>query len=197
MRWPALAAVLFVAAGMFPADAADVVEADICIYGGTSGGVVAAVQATRQGKSAVIVEPGEHLGGMTAGGLSAVDVGDPRSIGGITREYFTRLVGRYGKTLAWDRPFEGKGGPATGGAFAIEPHAAEELFGEMVKEAKVPVHFSARLARVNRRGPRIVELVTEAGAIFRAKVFIDATYEGDLMAKAGVTYTVEREGNAK
>ncbi|MEA3207055.1 MAG: hypothetical protein QOE70_112 [Chthoniobacter sp.] len=173
------------------------IEADVCVYGGTSGGVVAAVQAARMGKTAVIVEPGKHLGGMTAGGLSAVDIGDPRSVGGIAREYFTKLVGTYGKTLAWGEAFEGKGGPATGGAFAIEPHTAERLFDDMAREAKVPVHFGARLARVNKDGTRIVELVTEDGTIFRAKVFIDATYEGDLMAKAGVSYTLQREGNAK
>jgi hypothetical protein len=121
----------------------------------------------------------------------------PRSIGGIAREYFTRLVGRYGKTLAWDRPFEGKGGLATGGAFAIEPHTAEGLFDELASEAKVPVHFGARLARVRKDGARIVELVTETGSVFRAKMFIDATYEGDLLARAGVSYTLQREGNAK
>jgi hypothetical protein len=177
--------------------AAEVIEADICIYGGTSGGVIAAVQVARQGKRAVIVEPGQHLGGMTAGGLCAVDIGDPRSIGGITREYFTRLVSRYGKTLAWDRPFQSKGGPATGGAFAIEPHAAEELFQEMAKDASVPVHFGGRLKSVRKNGARIIEFETEGGTIIRAKAFIDATYEGDLMAKAGVSYTLNREGNAK
>ena len=187
------AAILFAATGA----AADVLECDVCIYGGTSGGVIAAVQAARQGKRALIMEPGRHLGGMTAGGLCAVDIGDPRSIGGITREYFTRLIGRYGKTLAWDRPFQSKGGPATGGAYAIEPHTAEELFVEMAKEAEVPVHFGARLASVRKEGARIVELETESGAKFRARVFIDATYEGDLMAKAGVSYTLMREGNAK
>jgi hypothetical protein len=129
--------------------------------------------------------------------LSAVDIGDPRSIGGLTREYFTRLVGRYGRTLAWDRPFEGKGGPATGGAFAIEPHQAEQLFAEMAREAKVDVHFDARLARVRKEGCRLVEFSTDDGTIYHAKMFIDATYEGDLMAKAGVSYTLAREGNAK
>ena len=173
------------------------IEADVCIYGGTSGGVIAAVQAARMGKRAIVVEPGKHLGGMTAGGLSAVDIGDPRSIGGLAREYFTRLVGAYGKTLAWDRPFQAKGGPATGGAFAIEPHTAEQLFGTMLREAKVPVHFEARLATVKKNGPRIIELVTDSGQAFKARVFIDATYEGDLMAKSGVTYTLLREGNAK
>ena len=114
-----------------------VVESDVCVYGGTSGGAIAAVQAARMGRSVVVAEPGRHLGGMTAGGLCAVDIGDPRSVGGLAREYFTRLAGRYGVKLAWDRAFEGRGGgPATGGAFAVEPHAAEELFGHMLREAK-------------------------------------------------------------
>src|SRR5687768_11501753 len=81
-------------------------EADVCVYGGTSGGVIAAVQSARLGKRAVLVEPGQHLGGMTSGGLSAVDIGDPRSVGGIAREYFTRLVASYGKTLNWNEPFQ-------------------------------------------------------------------------------------------
>src|SRR5262249_24137830 len=177
--------------------AEEIIEGDICIYGGTSGGVIAAVAAARAGKRAVIAEPGEHLGGMTAGGLSAVDIGDPRSIGGITREYFTRLVGRYGKTLAWDRPFASQGGPATGGAFAIEPHTAEGLFFQMAREAQVTVRFGARLAKVRKEDGRIRELTTESGTVFRAPMFIDATYEGDLLAKAGVSYTLQREGNAR
>jgi glycine/D-amino acid oxidase-like deaminating enzyme len=96
--------------------AAQTIEADLCVYGGTSGGVVAAVQAARMGKHVVLVEPGRHLGGMTSGGLCAVDIGDPRSVGGLAREYFTRLVATYGQTLQWDQPFRGQGGPATGGA---------------------------------------------------------------------------------
>lgn len=197
-----LAAIAMVfALGVTPALAEDtsrVVEADVCIWGGTSGGVVAAVQAARMGKRAVIAEPGRHLGGMTAGGLSAVDIGDPRSIGGIAREYFTRLVGAYGKTLAWDQPFAGHGGgPATGGAFAIEPHTAERLFDQLAREAQVPVHFAARLASVRKHGARIRELVTEDGTVFRARMFVDASYEGDLMAKSGVSCTLLREGNAK
>src|SRR5436309_2953255 len=122
-------------------------EFDVVVYGGSSGGVAAAVQAARMGKRTVIVEPGRHLGGMTAGGLSAVDVGDPRTVGGIAREYFTRLVANYGKTLSWDKPFASKGGgPATGGAYSIEPHVAERVFNEMVKEAGVAVQFNAQLA---------------------------------------------------
>ena len=179
-------------------DAPAIVQGDVCVYGGTSGGVVAAVQASRMGKRVVIVEPGRHLGGMTAGGLSAVDIGDPRTVGGLAREYFTRLVASYGKTLAWDKPFSGKGGgPATGGAYSIEPHVAEQVFNEMAREADVAVHFNARLAAVKKEGARLVELTMEDGTIFRAAMFVDATYEGDLMAKAGVSYTLLREGNAK
>jgi hypothetical protein len=181
-----------------PAGAAPPIECDICIYGATSGGVMAAVQAARCGKSAVLVEPGMHVGGMTASGLGAVDIGDPRSVGGLAREYFTRVVGRYGKTLAWDQPFSAKeGGPATGGAFAVEPHVAEQEFLAMLREARVPVEFSARLASVKKSGRRLVELTTDDGRVFRAKEYIDATYEGDLMASAGVSYTVQREGNAQ
>ena len=179
--------------------AAAVVESDVCVYGGTSGGVAAAVQAARMGKSVVIAEPGRHLGGMTSGGLSAVDIGDPRSVGGIAREYFTKLAATVGVTLAWDKAFKGDGGggPATGGAYAIEPHKAEQVFTDMAKEAGVKVHFQARLAEVTHHESRIKEFTTEDGTVFRAKMFIDCTYEGDLMAKAGVIYTLVREGNAK
>ena len=178
---------------------AEIIQTDLCIYGGTSGGVVAAVQAARMGRNVVIAEPGMHLGGMTSGGLSAVDIGDPRSIGGIAREYFTQLAATVGVTLAWDQAFKGDGGggPATGGAYAIEPHKAEQVFTDMAKEAGVKVHFGAQLASVEKDGARITELVMKNGDIFRAKIFIDTTYEGDLMAKAGVSYTLMREGNAK
>jgi hypothetical protein len=177
---------------------AELVEADVCVYGGTSGGVTAAVQAARLGKTVILAEPGRHLGGMTAGGLSAVDIGDPRSVGGIAREYFTKLAATVGATLAWDKPFVAAGGgPATGGAYAIEPHKAEQLFRDLVREAGINVHYGARLAAVKKQGPRILELITEDGTVFRAKVFLDTTYEGDLMARAVVSYTLEREGNAK
>ncbi len=172
-------------------------ETDVCVYGGTSGGVVAAVQAARMGQRVVLVEPGRHLGGMTSGGLSAVDIGDPRSVGGVAREYFTRLVASYGKRLNWNRPFRGKGGPATGGAYSIEPHVAESVFDEMAKAAGVVVLREARLKSVKKSGPRIVELATEDGRVVLAKMFIDTTYEGDLMAAAGVGHTLTREGNAK
>jgi hypothetical protein len=180
-----------------PAGAASI-EADLCVYGGTSGGVVAAVQAARMGKTVILLEPGRHLGGMTSGGLSAVDIGDPRSVGGIAREYFTRLAATTGTVLAWDKPFENKGGgPATGGAYAIEPHKAERLFNEMIEEAGVQVRFDFRLTSARKKGGRITELRLDNGDFIKAKVFLDTTYEGDLMAFSGVSHSVEREGNAK
>lgn len=169
-------------------------EAEICIYGGTSGGVAAAVQAARMGSAVILAEPGRHLGGMTSGGLSAVDIGDPRSVGGIAREYFTKLAATAGVTLAWDKAFHNEGGgPATGGAYAIEPHQAERVFVEMAQEAGVKIHLGARLTSVKKQGPRITELVLENGDVIRAKVFLDTTYEGDLMAAAGVSHTLTRE----
>ncbi|NQV26672.1 MAG: FAD-dependent oxidoreductase [Rhodopirellula sp.] len=173
------------------------IDTDVCVYGGTSGGVAAAVQAARMGKRVVLVEPGRHLGGMTSGGLSAVDIGDPRSVGGIAREYFTRLVASYGKRLTWNQPFRGKGGPATGGAYSIEPHVAEQVFDDMVREAGVVILRDARLKSVHKDKDRIVELITEDGRVIRARMFLDTTYEGDLMAAAGVSYTLMREGNEK
>ncbi len=177
---------------------AETFTADLCVYGGTSGGVVAAVQGARMGKTVILLEPGNHLGGMTSGGLSAVDIGDPRSVGGVAREYFTKLAATTGTVLAWDKPFESKaGGPATGGAYAIEPHQAEALFDAMAGEAGVKVLREARLSLVEKEGAKIVGLVLENGDSVRARLFIDTTYEGDLMAKAGVSYTIIREGNAK
>ena len=175
-------------------------EADVCVYGATSGGVAAAVQAARMGKRVVLVEPGRHLGGMTSGGLSAVDIGDPRTIGGITREFLTRLVARYGKTLVWDEPHKAVGGSGggTGGAYCVEPHVAEETFEEFVKEAGVPVLRESRLVEVAKDGPRICRIVVAGPDGKRreiaAKMFIDTTYEGDLMAAAGVSHALTREG---
>ncbi|MDF1813505.1 MAG: FAD-dependent oxidoreductase [Verrucomicrobiales bacterium] len=172
---------------------------DVAIYGGTSGGVIAAVQAARMGKSVFLIEPGKHLGGMTSGGLSAVDIGEPRSVGGLAREYFTRLVARYGKELNWGEAFDhgGKGGPKTGGAYSIEPHVAEDVFDQMLREAGVTVIRDARIAAVEKDDSKITGIVFENGPLVRAKMYIDATYEGDLMAAAGVNFTVTREGNQK
>ncbi|HZQ47534.1 MAG TPA: FAD-dependent oxidoreductase, partial [Verrucomicrobiae bacterium] len=159
--------------------AAETIESDVCIYGGTAGGVAAAVETARLGKSAVIAEFGYHLGGMSSGGLSQTDIGNKGAIGGISREFYQRMGKHYGKEEQW----------------SFEPSVAENIFFQMVNEAKVPVYFHQRVASVKKEGARIVEITMENGKVYRAKMFIDASYEGDLMAKAGVSYTVGRESN--
>ncbi|MBI2948468.1 MAG: FAD-dependent oxidoreductase [Verrucomicrobia bacterium] len=161
--------------------AGEIIETDFCVYGGTSGGIVAAVQAARLGKTAVVAEFGNHLGGMTTGGLGATDIGNKAAIGGISREFYRRLGRHYGKDEQW----------------TFEPHVAENLFFQMVNEARVPVYLQQRLASVRKEGARITEIAMDSGKIFRAKMFIDATYEGDLMAKAKISYTVGREANSQ
>lgn len=160
--------------------AAQVIEADICIYGGTSGGVIAAVQAARMGKSAVVIEPGRHVGGMTASGLGATDSGHTDTIGGLAREFYRRVGQHYGISES----------------FTFEPHVAEQVFLAFLQEAGVPVHYQQRLAAVAGKNQRITALTMESGDEFRAKMFIDATYEGDLLAMAGVSFIVGRESSA-
>lgn len=156
-------------------DSKEIVEADVCIYGGTSGGVTAAVQAARMGKKAVLVELGRHVGGMTAGGLSDTDGGHPSITGGLANEFYKR-VGKREK---------------------FRPSEAEATYLAMLKEAGVTVLFEHPLKSAGKEGNRITEILIENGTRIRAKQFIDATYEGDLMAAAGVSFTVGREGNAK
>jgi hypothetical protein len=187
---------------------AEVIEADICVYGGTAGGIAAAVQAARMGKTAVIAEFGNHIGGMTSGGLGATDIGNKAAIGGIAREFYHRIAQHYASDDAWrfekrDDFLKAKTGrtppdltspEAT--MWTFEPHVAEDILFQMLNEAKTPVFLQQRLARVKKDGARIVEIVMEDEKVFRAKMFIDATYEGDLMAKAGVRYKVGREANS-
>src|SRR5262245_41746932 len=158
---------------------AAVVESDICVYGATSGGVAAAVAAARLGKSVVLVACNNHVGGMSSGGLGVTDRGNTASIGGLAREFYLRVGQKYGS-----------GAPV----YFFEPHVAEQTFWEMLQGAGVPVYTNQHLATLSRAGSRITELNTEEGTIFRAKMFIDTTYEGDLMAAAGVTFSVGREG---
>ena len=178
---------------------------DIVVYGGSSGGVIAAVQAARMGKSAVLIEPGKHLGGLTSGGLGWVDVGNPQTIGGLAREYFHRVWKHYQNDAAWKwearRKMQGQHAPLAPGdqtMWVVEPSVAERLFDQMAIEAKVTVVRNERLNRqsgVTKAGQRIVSIAMESGRVFRGRMFIDATYEGDLMAAAGVSYFVGRESN--
>ncbi|HUQ69297.1 MAG TPA: FAD-dependent oxidoreductase [Planctomycetaceae bacterium] len=191
-----------------PAIAADL-NADFCVYGGTSGGVVAAVQATRLGKSAVIVEPGRHLGGMMSGGLSWTDVGSAdraQCFGGLAREVFERIGTKYGqdpRTVFEITAPETADRPRKGIDFirppslAFEPKVAEAVFDELAREADVQVLRGQRIKSVVKGGPRLLKLVTEDGSTITAKMFLDATYEGDLLAAAEVSFTIGREANSK
>ncbi len=157
---------------------------DFVVYGGTAGGVVAAVSAARAGLKAAVVEPRGHLGGMVSGGLGWTDYGKKEVIGGYSLEFFERVGAHYRLPIEW----------------RFEPHVAEQVFKEMARDAGVTVFFRQRLKEksgVVKNGARISEFVTEDGTRFRAQVFADATYEGDLMAKSGVSYTFGREGIAQ
>jgi len=155
---------------------------DIVVYGGTSAGVISAVKAARMGRSVVLIEPGRHLGGMSASGLGATDIGNKQAIGGMAREFYRRVGTHYGQPEAW----------------TFEPYVAERVFNELIGEGGVPVVLGERIdlqGGVHRRGARIVRIRMESGRSFPGRVFIDCTYEGDLMALAGVTYTIGRESN--
>ena len=158
---------------------------DIVVYGGTSGGVTAAVQAARMGLSVVLIEPGQHLGGLTSSGLGRTDIGERKTVGGLSREFYERVGKNYGKTLQ----------------LTFEPHVAEKVFDEMVEEAGVEVVRGERLDRsaggIRKEKGKITAIKMESGKTITGKVFIDATYVGDLMAAAGVSYTVGRESSDK
>ena len=180
---------------------------DLVVYGGTSGGVAAAVQARRMGKTAVVIEPGKHLGGLTSGGLGATDIGNKAAIGGISREFYQRIKKHYSDPASWkhERPENYRSGRQTEQAredamWTFEPHVAERIFEEFCREAGVVVVKEERLdlnGGVVKQGGRIVSIRLESGRTFAGRMFVDATYEGDLMAKAGVSYTVGREANAQ
>jgi hypothetical protein len=176
---------------------------DVVVYGGTAGGVSAAVQAARMGKSVVLIEPGKHLGGLSSGGLGATDIGNKAAIGGIAREFYQRIRRHYEDDANWKyerrADFQGRGHePKDNAGWTFEPHVAERLFNDFLREHKVTVAPGRLdLARgVTMAGRKIVSIRLEAGEVLRGKVFIDATYEGDLMARAGVSYHVGREANA-
>ncbi len=155
-------------------------DCDVCIYGGNSGGVIAAIAAKRRGLSVALLEPGRHVGGLTVGGLTLTDIGNKQAIGGLSREFYRRVGRKYGKEEFW----------------TFEPHVAAEVFTEWLAEAGVECHFGSFLAEVEMKDGRIRRITTEHGLAVTARMFIDASYEGDLMARAGVSFTVGREANA-
>ncbi len=175
---------------------------DVVIYGGTSAGVAAAVQVHRMGKRALLIEPGTHLGGLTSGGLGATDIGNKLAIGGIAREFYGRVWEHYQRDDAWvfQRPAEYGSGRQESGEqtmWTFEPHVAEQIMQRLVQEAGVPVVSGERLdlqQGVVKEGTDIVAIRMESGRTFHGHRFIDATYEGDLLALAGVSFHVGREG---
>lgn len=185
---------------------AEIVDVDVCVYGGTSGGVAAAIQAARMKKSAILLEFDNHIGGLTTGGLGATDIGNKAAIGGIAREFYARIADHYAKESSWiyEKPaeyFARRGGSQTkasepGTMWTFEPKVAEAIFKELLQQAGVPVRYQQRLESVRQRGDRIHSIRMEDGSEYRAKMFVDATYEGDLMARAGVQYHVGREANS-
>ena len=184
-------------------------EADVVVYGNTSAGVIAAVQAAKMGKSVILVGPDRHLGGLTAGGLGYTDSGNTKAVGGLAREFYGRVYQHYNAESAWrwqkllDFKNEGQGSRSRVDSeqtmWTFEPHVAEAVFEAWLAEYGVPVFRNEWLDRekgVAKKDGRIVSATMLSGRTFTAKVFIDATYEGDLMAAAGVSYHVGREANS-
>jgi hypothetical protein len=162
-------------------------EVDICVYGGTSAGVIAAYTAKSLGKKVLLIEPGRHLGGLTAGGLGYTDIGNKYAVSGLARDFYRRIGTHYDKFEQW----------------IFEPHVAERIFNEYVNSAKINVWYDHRITSASKTDGIIQQIELEnsvnpstaSNRIVRAKIFIDCSYEGDLMAKAGVSYTVGRESN--
>ena len=179
---------------------AEIVRADVVVYGGTSAGVTAAVQAKRMGRSVVIVAPEKNLGGLSSSGLGATDSGRKEVIGGLAREFYHQVWKHYQEPKAWkwEKAKKDRGKPL-GTMWTFEPHVAQQIFDLWIEEAGVVVYRECRLDR--KKGVRVVDgqirsIKTLDGKTFLGKVYIDATYEGDLMAAAGVSYHVGRESNA-
>jgi len=161
---------------------------DVVIYGGTSAGVIAAIQTSNSGKKALLIEPGKHLGGLTSGGLGATDIGNKGAIGGLSRDFYRRVNQYYNPDSN-----------TMDAMWTFEPHVAEQIFNEMIEEANVKVIYNERLDLKNgvtKAGTKIEEIIMESGRTIKGNMFIDATYEGDLMALSGVGFAVGREANS-
>ncbi|WP_309380882.1 FAD-dependent oxidoreductase [Cerasicoccus frondis] len=182
---------------------------DIAIYGGTSSAIIAAVQAKIQQKTVVIISPDRHLGGLSSGGLGYSDTGEKHVIGGLSREFYHRIWQHYQSDDAWtwerkeDYGNVGQCIPAIDSEmktmWIFEPHVAERVFEDFIAEYGIPVYreeFLDRQSGVTKENNRIVSITTLSGKTIAAKMFIDATYEGDLMASAGVSYAIGRESCA-
>ena len=184
-----------------------IATADIIIYGGTSAAISAAVEAKRSGKSVIVVSPDIHLGGLSSGGLGYTDTGDKSVIGGLAREFYHRVWQHYNTTEAWNWQKKEEYGNKGQGTIAMdgenrtmwifEPHVAEKVFEDLVAEEQIRVDHDEWLDRKNgveMKDGNIVSITTLSGKKYSGKMFLDTTYEGDLMAAAGVSYHVGREG---
>ncbi len=166
----------------------DVKQVDICIYGGTSAGVIAAYTAARSGKTVLLVEPGQRLGGMSSGGLGFTDIGNKYVVQGLALDFYRRIGQHYGKLEQW----------------IFTPGVAKSCFDDYVSEADVEVWFDSRIVKASKRGSVVTTIELESSEKpsratnrkVHAKMFIDCSYEGDLMARSGVEYFVGREANA-
>lgn len=180
---------------------------DVVVYGGTSAGVIAAVQAKKMGKSVVLVGPDKHLGGLSSGGLGWTDTGNKSVIGGLSRDFYHRVWKAYQLPENWKWQEKsaygnkGQGTKAMDGEhrtmWIFEPSIAELVFESYIRELSIPVHRDQWLDRENgvkKSGGRVSSITMLSGKTFNGRMFIDATYEGDLMAAAGVEYHVGREG---
>ncbi|HOJ65357.1 MAG TPA: FAD-dependent oxidoreductase [Paludibacteraceae bacterium] len=160
---------------------------DICIYGANSGGVIAAYTAQKSGKSVLLIEPSSNLGGLSTDGLGYTDIGNKYVVKGLSRDFYRRLGTHYGKLEQW----------------IFEPSVADGIFNDYVKEADLNVLYNMRLNKVNKSKNTIQSIVIEnsikpskaTNQTISAKIFIDCSYEGDLMARAGASYTIGRESN--
>src|SRR5690606_20926628 len=184
--------------------------ADIIIYGGTSAAVIAAVEAAQSGKSVIVISPDKHLGGLTAGGLGYTDTGNKSVIGGLSREFYHRVWQHYNDSSAWvwqkhsEYGNKGQGTVAMDGEnrtmWIFEPHVAEKVFEDFVAENNITIYRDEWLDRENgvvKTDGKIESFKTLSGKTFSGKIFIDATYEVDLMAEAGVSFHVGRESTTQ
>ena len=163
------------------------ISTDICVYGASSGGVIAAYTAARLGKKVLLISPAAIPGGLSSGGLGNTDIGNKFAITGLALDFYRRIGNHYGKSEQW----------------IFEPHVAEDIFKAYIQEAHIPVLYRQILRTVYKKGTRIQEIQTgsvdspshPATYIIEAREYIDCSYEGDLMAAAGVGYVIGREDN--
>jgi len=181
---------------------------DVVVYGATSAGIAAAVQVHRMGKTVIIVAQGKHIGGLTTGGLGQTDIGNKYVIGGVSREFYERIAKKYVKPESWKwqkkEDYQADGQRRTtdeeATMWTFEPKIAMEVFVDFIRENDIPIVYNERLdfsKGVQKDEAEIKFITSETGNKYFGKIFIDASYEGDLMALSGVSYTVGRESEEK